>query len=129
MRKLLSYFWKIAICMCFVLLIQMPVYADEVIDEDQIDPQDLLNIEFDHYENESNPHPYSNLPFTKIDNIVIFVRFQDSSEYVNSTTAGYADMTYNSDETSLKNYLKRITYNELTITTSFYPNTAGSYFT
>ncbi|MBU9738749.1 DUF4214 domain-containing protein [Diplocloster agilis] len=127
MRKLLSYFWKIAICMCFVLLIQMPVYADEVIDEDQIDPQDLLNIEFDHYENESNPHPYSNLPFTKIDNIVIFVRFQDSSEYVNSTTAGYADMTYNSDETSLKNYLKRITYNELTITTSFYPNTAGSY--
>ena len=127
MRKLLNYFWKFAICMCFVLLIHMPVYADEVIDEDQIDPQELLNIEFDHYEDENRPQAYSNLPFTKIDNIVIFVSFQDSSEYVNSATAGYADMTYNSDETSLKNYLKRITYDELAITTSFFPNTAGSY--
>ncbi len=57
-----------------------------------------------------------------INNIVIFIRFSDESEFTNSIST-YDDM-FNSTTAaynSMRNYFSEVSYNQLTISTTFYP--------
>src|SRR3972149_8003310 len=63
----------------------------------------------------------------EINNLVVFIRFSDESEFsqlistyenmFNSTVAGY---------NSMYNYYKEVSYNQLSITSAFYPITQGT---
>jgi len=59
-----------------------------------------------------------------INNIVIFIRFSDESEFPNPFT-GY-EVNFNSGAESMANYFKEASYNALTVTSYFYPDRPGS---
>lgn len=61
-----------------------------------------------------------------MNNLVIFIRFSDESEYTQVASV-YSDMFNNSPGTvSMKNYFKEVSYDSLSINTSFYPSQVGS---
>lgn len=85
-------------------------------------------VEYDHYTSD-RPQTYASSLTGKINNIVIFISFSDTYEYVRNDNIPYADLTYNSGTNALKQYLNRISYGEIDITTYFYPkDTAGNYY-
>lgn len=57
---------------------------------------------------------------SKLNNIVVFIRFNDQSNFV-ETTAHYEGM-FNTDELSLKKYFKWVSRDQLTINTTMYPS-------
>jgi M6 family metalloprotease-like protein len=59
-----------------------------------------------------------------INNLVIFIRFKDESEYSDSLQL-YEDM-FNTSATSMRNYFLEASYSQLTVDSTFYPITAGS---
>ena len=62
-----------------------------------------------------------------LNNIVIFIRFSDDSEYTDLVSS--YDTVFNSTvagANSMRNYFYETSYNTLTITTTFYPTATGS---
>ncbi|MBT3244108.1 MAG: M6 family metalloprotease domain-containing protein [Bacteroidetes bacterium] len=60
-----------------------------------------------------------------LNNIVIFIRFNDQAEYTNQKS--YYDNSFNgSNQVSMIEYFKEVSANQLTINTSFYPQTGGT---
>jgi M6 family metalloprotease-like protein len=60
-----------------------------------------------------------------INNIVIFIRFSDETEF-NKQISTYEGW-FNSDTNSQKNYFLEASYNQLTVNTSFYPAASNGY--
>jgi M6 family metalloprotease-like protein len=56
----------------------------------------------------------------ELNNIVIFIRFADQSEY-NTTVSDYQNI-FNGDDFSLYDYFKEVSGNQLNIHSTFYPN-------
>jgi M6 family metalloprotease-like protein len=59
-------------------------------------------------------------------NLVFFIRFSDETEFTDPVST--YDVLFNnnlSGENSVKNYYYEVSYNQLTITTNFYPNRTG----
>ena len=64
---------------------------------------------------------------SRINNIVVFVRFADTpSEYINNTTIGYANDTYNVMSGSLKEFVSRLSYGSLDVNTLFFPQNSNA---
>ncbi|MBT3749824.1 MAG: hypothetical protein HOG34_12660, partial [Bacteroidetes bacterium] len=60
-----------------------------------------------------------------LNNIVIFIRFNDQAEYTSQKS--YYDNSFNgSNQVSMIEYFKEVSANQLTINTSFYPQTGGT---
>ena len=59
-----------------------------------------------------------------INNIVIFIRFSDESEF--TTNISVFNGKFNTDATSLQSYFEEVSYNQLTVTTTFYPPPNGN---
>ena len=116
---------------CILLLMPLQAYADEGDIEESgglAEGEDIRSFELEHYELGEVPVLYANGRLENIHNIVVFVRFSDSEEYINNTKIGYADLTYNSDAQSLNQYVKRLTYGAVNVSTSFFPNSGGNYY-
>ncbi len=61
-----------------------------------------------------------------INNIVIFIRFSDESEYTEDTSF-YANMFNNTpNNSSMKNYFAEVSYNKMYINSTFYPHASGA---
>lgn len=60
-----------------------------------------------------------------INNIVVFIRFSDDAEFTDSKTT-YSNMFNAANQNSLKQYYKEVSYNQLTINSTFYPTTTGT---
>ncbi|MCX7735949.1 MAG: M6 family metalloprotease domain-containing protein [Candidatus Kapabacteria bacterium] len=60
-----------------------------------------------------------------INNIVIFIRFSDESEFTDQRST-YESMFNAESGNSMKNYFREASYNSLSIQTYFYPETNGS---
>lgn len=77
-------------------------------------------------ENKFNMPETRNAPTTgNINNIVIFIRFSDESEF-NQQSSTYEGW-FNSDTSSQKNYFLEASYNQLTVNTTFYPAASNGY--
>jgi M6 family metalloprotease-like protein len=66
--------------------------------------------------------------FSSINNIVVFIRFADESEF-NAPIANY-DAAFNSTAggvSSLRNYFQEASYQQLTVGSTFYPAPSGGY--
>ena len=59
-----------------------------------------------------------------INNIVIFIRFSDESEF--TTNISVFNGKFNTDATSLQSYFEEVSYNQLAVTTTFYPPPDGN---
>lgn len=93
------------------------------------DPEEILGLEPDHYESTQNLTLSSKGAAQSIDNVIVFLRFQDTEEYITEQKAENVDKTFNQDENSLKKYLARISYGRYQVDTSFFPRNAdGSYY-
>ena len=88
---------------------------DEIAD---IPPEDT---EYDRYTDPEGIQPYASPLNGRIDNIIVFVRFNGESEYVTQAGIGNAQKIYNTGDLSLKKYLTRISYGNIDINTYFYP--------
>jgi M6 family metalloprotease-like protein len=67
-------------------------------------------------------------PFSSINNIVVFIRFSDENEF-NAPIANY-DAAFNSAAggvSSLRNYFRETSYQQLTVASTFYPAPSGGY--
>ena len=71
------------------------------------------------------PHPEGAPTFTSLANIVIFVRFSDQAEFTNPLST-YNSFFNASSGVSLFNYFKEASYNQTTITSTFYPTSGGT---
>jgi M6 family metalloprotease-like protein len=71
------------------------------------------------------PHPEGAPTFTSLANIVIFVRFSDQAEFTNPLST-YNSFFNASSGVSLLNYFKEASYNQTTITSTFYPTSGGT---
>ena len=91
---------------------------DEIAD---IPPEDT---EYDRYTDPEGIQPYASPLNGRIDNIIVFVRFNGESEYVTQAGIGNAQKIYNTGDLSLKKYLTRISYGNIDINTYFYPTDA-----
>lgn len=60
-----------------------------------------------------------------LNNIVVFIRFADQSEFT-TTLSTYQSMFNATTGNSLQNYFKEASYNQLTISSSFYPTQSGT---
>lgn len=60
-----------------------------------------------------------------INNIVIFIRFSDESEFTDQKST-FENMFNTESGNSMKNYFREASYNNLSIQTYFYPETSGS---
>lgn len=62
-----------------------------------------------------------------INNIVVFIRFSDEAEYTDQIST-YNSMFNNStaNANSMKNYYSAVSYNQLTVNTTFFPTTSGT---
>ncbi|MHC1681709.1 MAG: M6 family metalloprotease domain-containing protein [Clostridiaceae bacterium] len=58
-----------------------------------------------------------------LNNLVIFIKFKDDTEF--STPLSYYSGVYNSNSISMKNYFSEVSYNKLTLNSSFYPATSS----
>lgn len=58
-----------------------------------------------------------------INNIVVFIRFSDESEFT-TNISGFNEK-FNTDVTSLNAYFSEVSYNQLTVSTTFYPPAVG----
>lgn len=92
------------------------IYAEEYDGNAEVEER----VEYDYHAGEQ-VQTYAGSLTGQINNIVVFIRFNDTAEYVNETRAGYADIAYNTGETSLKKYIERISYGEIRIDTYFFP--------
>lgn len=63
-----------------------------------------------------------------INNICIFVRFSDQTEYTDAATT-YDNMFNSTTSASVKGYFKEESNNQLTVDTSFYPGAMGGFVT
>lgn len=104
------------------------LYAQEY-DENESEAVDIQErLEYDHYSGDQS-QTYASSLTGQINNVVVFIRFNDSAEYVNETRVNYADIAYNTGENSLKKYLERISYGAIDIDTYFFPgNNDNNYF-
>lgn len=67
-----------------------------------------------------------NAPTTgTINNIVIYIRFSDETEF--GQTSSTYDGLFNTNTSSLKNYFYEASYGQLTVNTTFYPAASGGY--
>ncbi len=79
---------------------------------------------------------YANLSISKnrpksanngtLNNIVIFIRFSDDAEFSTDSTVYYNLFNNVSGSSSLKNYFKEVSYNSLTVQSTFYPIHTGN---
>ncbi len=80
------------------------------------------------YGSPANPEEIDAAPTTgTINNLVIFIRFADQSEYTSSTS--YYNNPFNNSTAgynSMYNYFREVSYNALSISTTFYPLPPGS---
>jgi M6 family metalloprotease-like protein len=62
-----------------------------------------------------------------LNNIVVFIRFNDEAEFTRAK-ASYDSMfnSSTSGDNSMRNYFTEVSYNQLTISSSFYPTSSGS---
>ncbi|GFI36794.1 toxin A [Lachnospiraceae bacterium] len=99
-----------------------PEVMKEIMD---ISPEDT---EFDHYTDEDGIQTYAS-PFTgNIEHLVIFVRFAGENEYITPAGIQNAEAVYNQGYHSLKEYLSRMSYGAVNISTSYFPkNASGAY--
>jgi len=72
-------------------------------------------------EQENIVRDYRNVGF--INNLVVFIRFSDQSEF--GENISLYDGWLNSNTSSLKNYYLEASYNQLTVNTTFYPLAVG----
>jgi M6 family metalloprotease-like protein len=76
----------------------------------------------------ANPKEIDSAPKTgTINNLVIFIRFHDQSEYTSNVST--YDSAFNSSASganSMYNYFREVSYNALSISTTFYPPPPGS---
>ncbi len=70
------------------------------------------------------PRPEGAPTFTAINNLVIFVRFSDETEFPNPLSY-YSGLFNATSGVSLLNYFKEASYNQTTITSTFYPVSGG----
>ncbi len=61
-----------------------------------------------------------------INNIVVFIRFAGEAEFTDSLSR-YNRMFNSTSQTSLKSYFTEVSYNQLTVNSSFYPSSAGTF--
>ena len=76
----------------------------------------------------NNPPGQGDSPTTgTINNLVVFIRFADETEFTDQTSV-YSSLFNNSTAgaNSMYNYYKEVSYNQLSIISSFYPYTAGT---
>lgn len=60
-----------------------------------------------------------------LNNLVIFIRFSGESEFTDATSA-YEAMFNTAGANSMQSYFKEVSYNALTINTTFYPTATGT---
>ena len=86
---------------------------------------DFLNLQKT-YKDKSN---FSNKTLTgttgNFNNIVIYIRFSDEVEFTDLQST-YTNMFNASGVSSLKTYFNEVSYNQLSVNTSFYPTNTGS---
>ena len=92
--------------------------------------QPYINISVDEYKRYRQTKFY--MPETRdaptsgtINNVGIFIRFSDDSEF-NQQISDYEGW-FNTNTNSQKNYFLEASYNQLTVDTSFYPSSSNSY--
>lgn len=71
----------------------------------------------------SNISPLSAPKDGTINNIVVFIRFSDQSEF--NEELSYYDNMFNNASNSMDNYFKEVSYSQLSIHSLFYPQTTG----
>ena len=62
----------------------------------------------------------------QVNNIVVFIRFAGEAEFTDSL-ARYNRMFNSTQQTSLRSYFTEVSYNQLAVSSSFYPTTAGAF--
>ncbi len=91
--------------------------------------EEILQLELDHYESAQNRPLASNAASRSVQNVIVFLRFQDTGEYITGQKVANAEKTFNEDENSLKKYMDRISYGRYQVSTAFFPqNGDGSYY-
>ena len=91
--------------------------------------EEILQLELDHYESVQNRPLASNAASRSVQNVIVFLRFQDTGEYITGQKVANAEKTFNEDENSLKKYMDRISYGRYQVSTTFFPqNGDGSYY-
>jgi M6 family metalloprotease-like protein len=60
----------------------------------------------------------------QLNNLVIFIRFADESEFTDNISR--YDSLFNAPENSLNNYFNEVSYNQIDITTTFFPITTST---
>jgi M6 family metalloprotease-like protein len=63
--------------------------------------------------------------FSSINNIVVFIRFADETEF--NTPVSTYDGNFNSGVSSLRSYFREASYQQLTVSSTFYPAASGGY--
>jgi len=98
-----------------------------LVDPDTLNIQKYLKISKEKYRNRINsiqkvsPHQ-TNTPTTgKINNIVVFIRFNGESEFTDQYYYPYLFNSSSRIHNSMYNYFKEVSYNQLEIESSFYP--------
>ncbi len=89
--------------------------------------EEILKIRREFYAN--TPKDFADAPKTgTINNLVVFIRFSDQSEYTDSIA--YYRRIFNdslSGNNSMNNYFKNASYNTLSVVSTFYPIPSGTY--
>lgn len=81
-----------------------------------------LTDELEHIELEETKENYdAGTRLSRVDNVVVFLRFSDVDEYVNPALIGQADQMYHSGKDALKKYVERISYHKVTTSAAFFP--------
>jgi len=98
----------------------------------QVDPESLniqkyLKISKEKYQNrisslkKAAPYQSNSLTKGKINNIVVFIRFNGESEFTDQYYYPYLFNSSSSTHNSMYNYFKEVSYDQLEIESSFYP--------
>ena len=92
-----------------------------------IPESEIIRKRFEFYSN--SPQDIGDAPKTGvINNLVVYIRFASENEFTDSLA--YYDRLFNLSvpgTNSMKNYFKEVSYNQLSIGTSFYPTTANAF--
>lgn len=93
----------------------------------RIPDEEILKIRNEFLAN--SPKDMGDAPKTgKINNLVVFIRFSDQSEFTDSVA--YYKRIFNdstSGRNSMNNYFKNASYNKLSVVSTFYPVTTGTF--
>ncbi len=98
-------------------------FSPEKIQEKQLTPQDLFPAESP----DASPE-IGNAPQTgTINNLVVFIRFSDDPAFTQNISQ-YQSMfnSTSSGANSMRNYFTEVSYNQLAVSSSFYPTTSGT---